>query len=175
MNATLRRLTALLVLMAALGACAVVPRYEAANDIHAFLVAIRDGDRAGFDAHVDRAALKAQLRARLLADGAGSGAAGAVGALLAGPLVDIGVDTLVRPDVFRAIAIEVGYSADKPIPGVIAIGQFVRPLDDGRACVFTRRAGPCVLMFKDEGGVFKLIGFEGRIELGKGGRLKLQS
>jgi hypothetical protein len=169
----MRRLIAL-VLFAALAGCATIPRYEAANDIHAFLIAIRDGDRAAFDAHVDRPALKEQLRSRLLVEAhQQGGAAGAVGALLAGPLVDVGVDALVRPDVFRAIAVEHGYSPDKPIPGVIAIAQSVRALDGGRACVVTQRAGPCVLIFKDEGGAWKLIGFEGKIDFGKGGKLKL--
>jgi hypothetical protein len=161
-------------LIALLAGCATIPRYEAANDIHAFLVAIRDGDRAAFDAHIDRPALKEQLKSRLMAEAAsGNGALGGLGAMIAGPLVDIGVDTLVRPDVFRAIAIDHGYAPDKPIPGVIAIGEFVRPLDGGRACVITKRDGPCVLIFKDEAGAWKLIGFEGRIDLGKGGKLKL--
>lgn len=160
----------------ALAACSTIPRFEAANDIHAFLVSIRDTDTAAFDAHLDRPALKSQLKARLLSgavENSGAASPAALGALLVGPLVDIGVDTLVRPDVFRAIAVEVGYSAEKPVPNVVTISQFVRPLDDGRACIFTRRNGPCVLMFKDEAGVWKLIGFEGRMQMGKGGRLKL--
>ena len=42
----MRRLSLLiLVLIAALAGCATIPRYEAAGDIHAFLVSIRDGDR----------------------------------------------------------------------------------------------------------------------------------
>jgi hypothetical protein len=172
----MRRILALtlLVLTAALAGCATIPRYEAANDIHAFLISIRDGDRATFDQHVDKPALKEQLRARLLTEaGRSSGSLGSLGALVAGPLVDFGVDTLVRPDVFRAVAVEHGYAPDRPIPGVIAIGQFVRPLDGDRACVIAKRDGPCVLMFKNEGGTWKLIGFEGRIEFGKGGKLKL--
>jgi len=161
-------------LVVAFAGCATIPRYEAANDIHAFLVSIRDGDRATFDQHVDKPALKEQLRARFLAEAHSSnGTLGALGALLTGPVVDFGVDTLVRPDVFRAIAIDHGYAPDKPIPGVIAIGQYVRPLDGGRACVITKKDGPCVLMFKNEDGTWKLIGFEGRIEMGKGGKLKL--
>lgn len=168
------RLLPVLALTILIAGCATIPRYEAANDIHAFLVSIRDGDRAVFDQHVDRPALKAQLRSRLMAEAAGSnGSLGALGALIAGPLVDVGVDALVKPEVFRAIAIDHGYAPDRPLPGVIAIGQFVRPLDGGRACVITRRDGPCVLVFKDEEGTWKLIGFEGRINLGKGGKLAL--
>jgi hypothetical protein len=169
----MRRICALLALCL-ISACATIPRYQAASDIHAFLIAIRDGDRAGFDVHVDRPALKAQLRSRLIAEaGRSNSALGAIGALMAGPLVGIGVDALVQPNVFRAVAADYGYRTDQPIPGVIAIGQFVRPLDDGRACVFTRRGGPCVLVFRDEAGTWKLIGFEGKIDFGKGGKLKL--
>ncbi len=171
----MRRLSLLIpVLIAALAGCATIPRYEAAGDIHAFLVSIRDGDRPTFDAHVDKPALKEQLRSRFLAEAhASNGTLGALGALVTGPLIDVGVDTLVRPNVFRAIAVEHGYAPGRPIPGVIAIGQFVRPLDGGRACVITRKDGPCVLMFKNEDGTFKLIGFEGRIDMGKGGKLVL--
>lgn len=151
-----------------------MPRFEAAGDIRAFLVSIRDGDRAAFDAHVDRGALKENLRSRLLAAAAGSGGAATLGAALAGPFVDVAVDALVRPDVFRAVALEVGYAPDKPIPGSYAIAQFVRPLQDDRACVFTRSGGPCVLIFRREDGVFRLIGFEGRFEFANG-RVKLAS
>jgi hypothetical protein len=169
----MRRLL-ILAFTTALAGCATIPRYEAANDIHAFLVSIRDGDRATFDAHVDKPALKEQLRSRVLTEAQSSnGTLGALGALVTGPLVDVGVDTLVRPDVFRAIAVEHGYAPDKPIPGVVTIAQIVRPLDGGRACVVTRKDGPCVLVFKNEDGTFKLIGFEGRLEMGKGGKLKL--
>jgi hypothetical protein len=169
------RLIPLLCAVLLLAGCATVPRYEAANDIHAFLVSIRDADTTGFDQHVDRSALKTQLRSRLLAEGADGGGASAVGAFLAGPLVDVAVDALVRPEVFRALAIELGYAPDKPIPSVLAIGALVRPLEGGRACVITRRDGPCVLMFKNEDGAWKLIGFEGKIGFGKGGRLRLVS
>ena len=153
-----------------LGACATVPRVDAAADIHAFLVSIRDGDRAGFEAHVDREALKTQLRARVMAETAsaspnGAASLGALGAFLAGPVVDVAVDALLRPEVFRAVAEMRGYSADQPLPGVIAIAQFVRPLGGGLVCVVTRKDGPCLLDFKNEDGVWRLTGFEGDMSL----------
>lgn len=154
-----------------LGACASMPRYGAAGDIHAFLVAIRDGDNAAFDAHVDRPALKEQLRSRLIAEQGrahGTGSWQAIGAALVGPLVDVGVDAFVRPDVFRAIAIEHGYSPDRPLPNRFVIASALRPLDSDRVCVVARRDGPCTLVFKDEGGTWKLIGYEGDLK-----RLKL--
>jgi ABC-type amino acid transport substrate-binding protein len=163
MTKRLRPLAALLLTLA-LAACATVPRFEAAGDIHAFLVAIRDGDQARFDAHVDRSALKAQLKSRLLAgQSAAHGADSwqAVGALLAGPLVDVGVDAFVQPETFRAAAIQVGYSADRPIPNQLQISAFLRYTGDGQVCVFTRHDGPCTLVFRNEVGTWKLVGYEG--------------
>ena len=145
--------------------CASVPRYSAAQDVHAFLLAVRDGDGARFEAHVDRAALKTQLRSRLIAHAAkgepeGPGLATA-GAVLAAPLVDVAVDALVRPDVFRAQALRLGYGPATATPGPLAIAALVRPLGSGRACVTTERGGPCVFDFNDEGGVWRLTGYEG--------------
>jgi hypothetical protein len=169
-----RALIACATLFATLGACSTIPKYEAASDVHAFLVAIRDGDRATFDAHVDRPALKTQLHTRVMQEvGSRNGDLAGLGALLAGPLVDVAVDAAVRPEVFRAVAQKYGYDPAQPIPNTLVIGQYVRPLDGGRACVITRAKGPCVFVFKNEEGVWKLIGFEGHINLDKGGRVRL--
>ena len=160
----LRRLLAPVLLVAALAACATVPKFEAAGDIHAFLVAIRDGDRGSFDAHVDRQALKAQLKSRLIAAQAeshGDASWQALGAVLAGPLVDVGVDALVQPTTFRAAALQLGYSPDQPIPSRLQIDAFLRSIGDGSVCVVTRREGPCTLVFRNEDGVWRLVGYEG--------------
>ena len=160
-----RRLAALL-LIGLLAACATVPRFEAAGDIHAFLTAIRDGDQQRFDAYVDRPALKTQLKSRLIADQAarhGNDSWQALGAVLAGPLVDVGVDALVQPSSFRAIAIRLGYAPDQPIPNRLQIDAFLRAIGDGSVCVVTRRDGPCTLVFHDEDGVWRLVGYEGDI------------
>ena len=130
----LRHLPALALALAA-AACATVPRLSAANDIHAFLVAVRDGDRARFDAHVDRGALKTQLRSRVLGETAranGTGSWATLGAALAGPLVDVAVDALVQPAVFRAEAVRLGYDPARPIPSTLALASLVRPVGDGR-------------------------------------------
>ena len=49
-----------------LAACASVQRLDAANDVHALLVSIRDNDSATFDAHVDHEALKRELHGQAL-------------------------------------------------------------------------------------------------------------
>ncbi|MDR3511406.1 MAG: DUF2939 domain-containing protein [Caulobacteraceae bacterium] len=159
---------ALAALMAlVVSACAEAERYDAAGDIHALLVSIRDGDREAFDAHVDRRALKNQLRARLMAEATrrsgGDPTVAALGALLGRSLVDAAADALIQPDVFRAVADYLGYSADRPIPGPIVIAQALRRIDDDHVCVTRRKDGPCVLTFEDEDHVWRLTGFDGDV------------
>lgn len=153
----------------ALSACAEAERYDAAGDIHALLVAVRNDDETGFDAHVDRKALKKQLRARLTAEavrraGGGEGAA-ALGAALAGPLADLATDVLVQPEAFRAVADYMGYGEDKPIPSALVIAQGLRRIDDDHVCVARSKGGPCVLVFADEDHVWRLTGFVGDLGL----------
>src|SRR3569623_1040011 len=127
----------------ALSGCASVETFDAARDVHQFLVAVRDGDRAAFEAHVDRPALKAQLHARLIAVTArsrGPDSWAALGAALAGPLVDVGVDVLIQPEVFRAAAEQAGYGPQTRIPNAAIISRQLRALPDGRACVLIARA-----------------------------------
>lgn len=150
-----------------LGACADAERISAAGDIHALLVSIRDGDQQTFNAHVDRGALKSQLRARLMSEvtrrASGDPTAAALGALFGRSLVDAAADALIQPDVFRAIADYLGYSADKPIPGQFLIAQSLRRIDDDHVCVPRKKDGPCVLIFRDEDHNWRLTGFEGDI------------
>ena len=153
--------------------CATVERYDASADIRAFLVAVRDGDRETFAAHVDRPALKTNLRARLLAAAAGGHGVESretVGALLAGPLVDIAVDALVRPQVFRAAAELAGYGPQTRVPNSLILGQGVKPIGQDRVCA--EISGRCAFVFKREDGVWRLIDFQGDLGLLKrsGGR-----
>jgi hypothetical protein len=165
----MKRALTLLALLATLAGCSTIPRYEAANDIHAFLVAIRDGDRATFDAHVDKPALKTNLKARLLEETRQhKDLLGGLGVMLGGPLIEVAVDAAAKPEVFRAVAAEYGYDAAKPIPNTLVIAQYVRPLDGDRACIVTRKKGPCVFLFKNEDGTWRLIDFQGHASLDKG-------
>ena len=162
------RLAFALTAVAAVTACASVPRLTAASDIHALMVAIRDGDRAAFDAHVDKPALKLQLRSRVLGETArahGAGSWQAAGAAMAGPLVDLAVEALVRPQVFRAEAIRLGYDPNTAVPNALAIAAQVRSLGSGRACLSEVRGGPCVFDFADRGGVWRLVGYDGPLAL----------
>ena len=149
----------------ALCACATATRYDAAGDIHALLVAIRDDDGPAFDAHVDRPALKAQMKSRLTATAIQRG--GAFGALLAqalGGMTDALVDAAVQPQVFLAVAEAKGYRPSKPLPGRVAITGSLRYLEGDRVCVVDRAGGSCLLVFRNESGTWRLVAFEGPLD-----------
>jgi hypothetical protein len=162
----MKRIFALLAAAAALSlvACATLQQYEAAGDIRAFLLAIRDGDQTAFEAHIDRPALKAQVRERLIAyilQRKDTGGLSVLGAAMAGPLADFAVDQLAQPQVFLAVAETEGYSPNQPVPSAAFLAPLIKPIDSVRACVTTKAGGPCVLVFRKEGDAWKLIAFEG--------------
>jgi hypothetical protein len=167
---TARPLAAALALV--LGACATTERIEAAGDVHALLVAIRDDDRAAFDAHVDRHALERQLEDRMVArtpSAASGDTAQALGVLLARPLARLAGDVLLRPAVFLAVAEYYGYRSETPIPDQFAIAAALRPAGEGRVCAARKHHGPCLMTFADENGVWRLVSFDGDV-----GMLRLQ-
>ena len=142
-----------------LSACASVQRLDAANDVHALLLSIRDDDQTAFDAHVDRPALEQELQAKLQArlEKRMGGLAG-----LFGPsLVQAAGDVLIQPQVFKLVAEQYGYTPSTRIPGPVAIAGALKPLPDGRVCATRKKDGPCLLTFTKEAGVWKLTGFEG--------------
>lgn len=158
-----------------LAGCATASRFDAAGDVHSLLVAIRDNDRAEFDRYVDRKALKASLESRVMRETSRpdmDDGARALAALIAPNLADLAVDALIRPDVFRAVARYYGYTADKPLPDRLAIGSALKYLPDGRVCATKKKDGPCLLMFTNVGGVWKLSGFEGDMSDLRGKRRK---
>ncbi|HEY2049346.1 MAG TPA: hypothetical protein VGH03_08385 [Caulobacteraceae bacterium] len=164
MATRLVRLVALAAL-ASLSACATGERVSAAGDVRSLLVAIRDNDRATFDDHVDRVALESEMQWIVVqrAKASGLGSAGtALGVLASGPLSRAAATIVLRPDVFRAIAEYYGYRPDRPLPGTLALAAALTPVDDGKVCARDARTKACLLTFSDEGGVWKLTGFDAR-------------
>ena len=43
----------------------------------------------------------------------------------------------------------------------LTIAEALRPVDDTHVCVARRKDSPCILTFRNEDGVWRLIGFEG--------------
>jgi hypothetical protein len=162
----IRTLLALLAAGTLLAGCATVQRYDAAADVHALLVAIRDNDRATFDAHVDKAALKRQLEARLVAETRNAPLRNewkALGMMLAQPAAFLAGDLLVQPAVFRAAAEYYGYEPTTPIPSSLVIAQSLRYTGDASVCATRSRTGPCLLTFTREGEHWRLTGFNGEL------------
>jgi hypothetical protein len=160
----MRRL--LIVLMTlSLAACASVHRLDAANDVHALLLSIRDNDQAAFDAHVDRAALKSVLQAKIDQRVGKDEKLKGIAALLGPSLVDFAGDALIQPRTFKAVAQQYGYTDATKIPGPVAIAGALKTLPDGRVCATKKKDGPCVLVFTKEEGVWKLTGFEGDLSM----------
>jgi hypothetical protein len=172
MRARLATLAAV-VCAASLCACATGERVSAAGDVHSLLVAIRDDDKASFDAHVDRPALQAEMQS-IIIDQAKAANLGAfvtgLGVLASGPFAHAAARIVVRPDVFRAIAEDYGYRPDQPIPGTLALAAALTPQPHGQVCARDTRTGTCLLTFAREDGVWKLVAFDAhRIRLGAQG------
>lgn len=163
----MKRIAVLLTLLA-LGGCATAERYDAAGDVHALLVSIRDNDQAAFDARVDRDALKRQIEARMMQEarkaGGGDGLA-ALGAVLAPALAEVAGEALIQPRVFRSVAAYYGYDAATPIPGPMIIGGQLRYMGEGQVCAPRKKDGPCMLTFTEENGTWKLSGFDGDLSM----------
>jgi hypothetical protein len=157
------RIRAALVSLAvlALSACASVQRLDAANDVHALLISIRDDDAQAFDAHVDRPALKRELQAKVDAQIGSDPRLKGLASLLGPAVVDVAGDTLVQPGVFRLVAEHYGYTQKTQIPNVVEIAGALKTLPDGRVCAVSKKDGPCLLVFTKEDGVWKLTSFEG--------------
>jgi hypothetical protein len=151
-------------ILTALAGCATAARLDAAGDVHALLVAIRDNDRVAFDARVDRKALKRSIESRLMEEAerrTEDAGLRALGALVAPVLADAADKAVIQPSTFRAVASSYGYRPDQPIPGQVTIAGALKAMPDGRVCATRKKDGPCVLIFSQEAGVWRLSGFDG--------------
>lgn len=151
-----------------LSSCATAQRIDAAGDVHALLVSIRDDDKATFETHVDRGALKRQIEQRMMSEarnrGGGDGLA-ALGALFAPALADIAGEALIQPKVFRSVAEYYGYDPATPLPGALAISGSLKSVGEGQVCATRKKDGPCLLTFTNAAGVWRLSGFEGDLSM----------
>ena len=129
-GAFLLRPAVALSLVAVLTGCATRP-FEAAGDVHALMVAIRNDDHAAFEAHIDRVALKANIQARMIAQARATRLPGvsAVAVLLSGPLagsVDRGTCStrcLARRRKLFRLSLQHAYSCGTGDRGHIEVGS----------------------------------------------------
>ena len=158
---TLRRTIGILAAALSLSACASAERLGAANDVHALLISIRDNDQAGFDAHVDREALKAQLKTQIDRRIGGDARVRDLARLLGPSVVDFADQALVQPSTFKLVAEQYGYTPATRIPNAVVIASALKTLPDGRVCATRSKGGPCILTFTKEQGGWKLTSFDG--------------
>ncbi|MEO8812668.1 MAG: DUF2939 domain-containing protein [Caulobacteraceae bacterium] len=143
-----------------LAGCASVGRLSAAGDVHALLIAIRDDDRATFDAHVDKPALEARLQSELVYRARSANLADpltAASVLFSGPLSRAAGAVLIQPRVFRAVADYYGYRPETPIPGTVALATVLTTLPGDRVCATRKKGGACLLTFARRGGTWRLV------------------
>lgn len=148
---------------AVLASCATGERISAAGDVHALLIAIRDGDQRAFDAHIDRPALEAEIQAVIVEQARLSRAPQALkdlGVVVSGPLSRTAGAILIRPSVLRGVAEYYGYRPGAPLPGVFVIAGDLRALPEGRVCARARIRNRCLLTFADEDGTWRLVAFD---------------
>ena len=148
-----------------LAACASVQRMDAAGDVHALLISIRDDNSAAFEAHVDRAALKQELQAKLDKSIGKDERLGGLASLLGPSVIDFAGDALLQPRVFKLVAEHYGYTPQTAIPNQVQIAAALKPLPDGRVCAVAKKNGPCLLTFTKEQGAWKLTSFEGDMSM----------
>ena len=149
-----RRARAALTLMLALllGACGAAVRRDAADDVQAFLDAVRADDVRAIETHLDRKALRADLKAQLLdmpevAD---------LHAQLGGGVGDVAVDRMIVPQV--AMLARDGPLVAAPEPEPTAVARQLKVVDRRRVCLVDPGVRDlCLLTFAKQGKAWKLV------------------
>ena len=72
---------------------------------------------------------------------------------------------LIQPKVFRSVAEYYGYDRSMPIPGPLAISGSLKTVGDGQVCATRKKDGPCLLVFTQTAGVWRLSGFDGDLSM----------
>lgn len=143
----MKRLLPLVAAMLAAGCQQAATQYDAAEDVRAFITAVRENDKATFERHLDRPALRAQLLPQARA--AIEAQAGPLGAMLSGQLDESAVDRLIQPESFRLLLERSGAPARTPTAAEIATQ--LRVEGDGRVCLPRAPGGPCAVTFAQSG------------------------
>ena len=148
----LSRVAAALAVLALAGCERVNTQLDAAEDIRAFLEAVRANDRAAFDAHVDRTALKADLQRQFAAQG-GDPTSLLLGSSAGGALMD----RLIAPETF-SFALQQAAPSLNRTPTAPEIAATLKPLSDDRVCLPSGgRDGPCAITFARQGETWRLV------------------
>jgi hypothetical protein len=149
-----------LALTGALAGCATTGSApsEAANDVRAFAIALRDRDLGGIESRIDRPALQNQVNglARAIASeeisrrvgGGGTGTVlGMFGADLASPVIERLARRALEPDMLADFARKAGLTPETRAPGRFVTSLALRNVGDGRVCAPDPQSRSCLLYF----------------------------
>jgi hypothetical protein len=140
-------------LLAPLAGCDRTAAGDAAKGVAGFLEAVRRGDRAAFEAHVDRAALRADLRAQLADLGR------AKDLDVDGGASEFALDRMITPEAFRLVQAP----GDAPLaaaPTLAQVAGAIQVKDRRHVCLTDARDGRCALRFARADGVWRLTGMQ---------------
>ncbi len=144
---------AVVVFAAVLGGCGVGVRADASKGIARFLAAAHRGDRAAFEAALDREALRADLHDQVAALGRGS-----VLDIDGGPS-EFALDRMISPKAFKLVEARTGQVL--PIaPTAAQVAPLLKVRDRRHVCLATPGRDRCVLSFAREKGAWRLVGMQ---------------
>jgi hypothetical protein len=114
---------------------------DATASAQALLAAVQTGDARSFEAHLDRPALRADLREQLLA------VARARGLDVVGGASDLALNRMIAPEAFHLVRSQDGAQLTTP-PTAAQIAPLMTPVAKDRACVHDLAApARCLLTF----------------------------
>ncbi|MDB5466267.1 MAG: hypothetical protein JWQ46_1029 [Phenylobacterium sp.] len=127
-----------------LTACSGKPGQDAAGAVQGFLAAVLTNDRAAFEADIDRAALRRDLRSQIVEMGR------AAGLEVDGGPSEFTLDRMIGPDNFHLVQAETGAPLATP-PTLEQVRAMLQPVDGAHVCLH----GPppqqaCVLTFENQ-------------------------
>lgn len=139
----------------ALSGCSGV-RSDAADGVERFLNAARAGDPVSFEARIDRAALREDLRNQLTSYSQDS-----LLEVEGGPSERV-LDRMIAPEALSLLQSEAG-AILPPQPSPADVAQVLKPAGDGRVCIHDAASdGACLLTFARIDGRWRLVGLKTR-------------
>jgi hypothetical protein len=152
-QAMLRRGLPAAIALLTLAGCSLDTRADASKGIARFLDAVRTGDRAAFEASIDRPALRSDLRDQL------ADLARANGLDVEGGASDFALDRRINPEAFKVVQAHTG-AAMPAAPTAAQVALLMKVRDRGHVCLTSPGSGACVLTFTKEKGAWRLTGMQ---------------
>ena len=142
---------ALSALALALSACSGGTKTEASKDVAGFLDAVRRGDRAAFNAGVNRSEVRSDLREQVKAF------ARLKGVEVDGGPSEFAIDRMIAPEAFHLVDARTGQPLiTAPTPAQVA--RMLKVRNATRVCLDDAASHACRITFAKRDGGWKLVG-----------------